>query len=144
MVLGNLCLLGNTLAMAVYYLSAKQLVQRYSAMCVAAWAYITAAACMGLTAALFVPLPLWTVPSALFGPLAYWVIICSVLGYYVVTWAMQHLAASQVRGPTCSWHGNIAMYICSACVSFDPEQGVGMRHKDRGIVSVLIDLKKAS
>lgn len=101
MVLGNLCLLGNTLAMAVYYLSAKQLVQRYSAMCVAAWAYITAAACMGLTAALFVPLPLWTVPSALFGPLAYWVIICSVLGYYVVTWAMQHLAASQVAAFQC-------------------------------------------
>ena len=93
--LGNVCLLCNTLAMAVYYLSAKQLVQRYPAMCIAAWAYITAAAFMGVTAAAFVPIPLWTVPRALLGPLAYWVIICSVIGYYIVTWATQHLAASQ-------------------------------------------------
>lgn len=97
LVLGNVCLLLNTLAMAVYYLSAKQLVQRYSAMCIAAWAYITAAACMGMTAAVFVPPPLWSVPHALLGPLAYWVLVCSVLGYYVVTWATQHLAASQVQ-----------------------------------------------
>ena len=36
------------------------------------------------------------VPRPLWGPLAYWIVICSVLGYYIVTWATQHLAASQV------------------------------------------------
>ena len=124
--LGNACLLLNTLSMAVYYLAVKQLVQRYPAMCVAAWAYITAATLMGLTALTLVPLgtllrgappvrapggalaapPQRTgprrasalqVPRPLWGPLAYWIAICSVLGYYVVTWATQHLAASQVR-----------------------------------------------
>lgn len=65
-------------------------------MCVAAWAYITAAVAMGTTAVLFVDGPGWEVPPALVGPLAYWIIICSVLGYYVVTWATQHLPASQV------------------------------------------------
>ena len=39
------------------------------------------------------------VPRPLWGPLAYWIAICSVLGYYVVTWATQHLAASQVPLP---------------------------------------------
>lgn len=67
-------------------------------MCVAAWAYITAAVAMGTTAVLFVDGPGWEVPPALVGPLAYWIIICSVLGYYVVTWATQHLPASQVLG----------------------------------------------
>ncbi|KAK9828607.1 hypothetical protein WJX72_001011 [[Myrmecia] bisecta] len=66
MLLGNLCLLANTLAMALYFLSAKQLVQ-----------------------------------SVLFGPLLYWIFICSVVGYYVVTWATQFLPASQVAAFQC-------------------------------------------
>ena len=66
LLLGNVCLLLNTLAMAVYYLCVKQLVQKYPALCVAAWAYIVAALCMGLTAAFAIPtaafqvLPAWT------------------------------------------------------------------------------------
>ena len=55
LLLGNVCLLLNTLAMAVYYLCVKQLVQKYPAMCVAAWAYMVAATCMGLTAACVIP-----------------------------------------------------------------------------------------
>ena len=55
-------------------------------MCVAAWAYITAATCMGVTAALFVERSDWELPAALFGPLLYWIFICSVAGYYIVTW----------------------------------------------------------
>ena len=65
-------------------------------MCVAAWSYITAAACMGLTAGLFVDRTDWDLPRALIGPLIYWIFICSVIGYYVVTFATQHLPASQV------------------------------------------------
>ena len=77
--------------------SAKQLVGQYPAMCVAAWAYITAAIAMGTTAVLFVERAGWELPNALMGPLVYWILICSVLGYYVVTWATQHLPASQAR-----------------------------------------------
>ena len=66
-------------------------------MCVAAWAYITAAVSMGLTALLFVERSSWEVPRQLLGPLVYWIFVCSVVGYYVVTWATQHLPASQVR-----------------------------------------------
>jgi hypothetical protein len=76
---------------------AKQLVGLYPAMCIAAWAYITAALAMGATALLFVERSGWEVPGALAGPLAYWIIVCSVAGYYVVTWATQHLPASQAR-----------------------------------------------
>ena len=72
-------------------------------MCVAAWSYITAAACMGLTAGLFVDRTDWDLPKALIGPLIYWIFICSVVGYYVVTFATQHLPASQV----------IALIFCS-------------------------------
>lgn len=101
MMLGNICLLINTLASAVYYLGAKRLVQSYSAMCVAAWAYITAATCMGLTAGLFVDRKDWKLPDALIGPLIYWILVCSVVGYYVVTFATQHLPASQVASFQC-------------------------------------------
>lgn len=66
-------------------------------MCIAAWAYITAAIAMGTTAVLFVEPPGWELPAALMGPLVYWILICSVLGYYIVTWATQHLPASQAR-----------------------------------------------
>ena len=64
-------------------------------MCVAAWAYVTAATLMGLTAALFVEPQEWHLPAGLLGPLVYWIFICSVLGYYVVTFSTQHLPASQ-------------------------------------------------
>lgn len=40
MLMGDLCLLINTVAMAVYYIVSKQMVQRYPPICVAAWAYL--------------------------------------------------------------------------------------------------------
>lgn len=40
---GDLCLLVNTLAMAIYYIISKQMVARYPAICVAAWAYLVGA-----------------------------------------------------------------------------------------------------
>ena len=51
--------------------SAKQLVVKYPAMCVAAWAYITAAVSMGITALLFVERSGWEVPRQLLGPLVH-------------------------------------------------------------------------
>lgn len=96
LMLGNLSLLANTAAMAVYFITAKQLVVKYPPMCVAAWAYVTAAVCMGCSAAAFVDRDHWQMPSVMWGPLAYWILVCSVIGYYVVTWATQYLPASQV------------------------------------------------
>lgn len=96
MLLGNACLLANTLAMAIYFITAKQLVLKYPPMCVAAWAYIIAAVCMGVAAVASVDQQDWHLPSIMLGPLAYWVVVCSVIGYYVVTWATQYLPASQV------------------------------------------------
>ncbi|KAL0029246.1 hypothetical protein WJX79_005217 [Trebouxia sp. C0005] len=43
----------------------------------------------------------WQLPSIMLGPLAYWVVVCSVIGYYVVTWATQYLPASQVAAFQC-------------------------------------------
>ncbi len=40
-------------------------------------------------------------PETLYGPLLYWIVVCSVAGYYFVTWATQHLPASQVRCAQC-------------------------------------------
>jgi drug/metabolite transporter (DMT)-like permease len=97
MLVGDVCLLINTFAMAVYYIVSKQMVQRYPAICVAAWAYLVAATCMGLAAAAFTTPADWHFPRAMVGPLIYWIIVCSVAGYYAVTWAMRHLPASQVR-----------------------------------------------
>ena len=59
--MGNLCLLLMAFSNSVYYLAAKQLVLRYSPMCVAAWAYIVAATCMGLTAGVAVERSRWEV-----------------------------------------------------------------------------------
>ena len=65
MLLGNLCLLANTFAMAVYYLLAKALVQKYNPVCVCAWAYMIAAALMGATALATVERSEWTLPGVL-------------------------------------------------------------------------------
>lgn len=93
---GNVALVANTMAMAAYYIFAKQLVAKYHPANVTAWAYITASACMGLTVLLTVERTQWTLPKSLMLPLLYWVFAASILGYYALTWAISHLPASQV------------------------------------------------
>ena len=65
LLLGNLCLMANTVSMAAYYIICKSLVQKYNPVCVAAWAYITAATLMGVTAVITVERTEWTVPGLL-------------------------------------------------------------------------------
>lgn len=101
MLLGDFCLLVNTLAMAVYYVVSKQMVAKYPPICVAAWAYLVAATCMGLTAAVHTDAADWHFPRSMVVPLLYWIVVCSVAGYYAVTWAMRHLPASQVAAFQC-------------------------------------------
>lgn len=63
---------------------------------------MVAALCMGATAGGMTPSSQWSLPRAMIGPLVYWVLVASVAGYFVVTWAMQHLPASQVTYPPAS------------------------------------------
>lgn len=120
LMLGNMCLLANTAAMAVYFITAKQLVLKYPPMCVAAWAYVTAAVCMGCSAAAVVDRNHWQMPSIMWGPLAYWIVVCSVVGYYVVTWATQYLPASQVCLVVLPEH----FVIIHACITYQlPSHG---------------------
>lgn len=101
MALGNVCFLVNTLAMATYYVVAKGLLSKYTPAQVSAWAYLVGAALMGCTALVFTTPREWHIPLALLPTLAYWVLVCSIGGYYVVTWAMCHLPASQVAAFQC-------------------------------------------
>jgi len=99
--IGNTCLLVNTLAMASYYILGKKMLAKYSPAQVSAWAYLVAATLMGSAASVFTVEEDWHFPKALVLPLAYWVLVCSVGGYYIVTWAMCHLPASQVASFQC-------------------------------------------
>lgn len=99
--MGNFYLTINAMAMAAYYILAKKLVARYSPIQVAAWAYMVAASLMGCAALLFTSHSDWNFPHAMVLPLLYWIFICSVGGYFVVTWAMKHLPASQVAAFQC-------------------------------------------
>lgn len=101
MLRGNACLLGNTAAMAVYYVAAKKGVARYPPIAIAAWAYTGGAALMALAAAASSPPDAWLLPGPLLGPLAFWVLVCSVGGYAATAWAMQALPASQVAAFQC-------------------------------------------
>lgn len=99
--LGDVCILVNAIAMAVYYLLAKKLVAKYSAIHVATWAYTVAATLMGMAAMVWTRPTDWVFPKAMVGPLVYWIFVCSVGGYLVVTYAMNHLPASQVASFQC-------------------------------------------
>jgi len=128
--MGDACILVNAIAMAVYYLLAKSLVQKYSAIHVAAWAYAFAATMMGLAALVWTVPGDWMFPKSMVAPLIYWIFICSVGGSLVgiirtgtthsttrlltrplhahtrthtqvVTYAMNHLPASQVASFQC-------------------------------------------
>lgn len=102
MLLGNVCLLLNTMAMACYYvLGGKAATKRHSPISVAAWAYLSAAFLMAIAAAAFTTELDWQIPQLLWAPLIYWIFVCSIAGYVLVTWAMRHLPASQVASFQC-------------------------------------------
>ena len=149
--LGNVCFFFNTLAMAGYYILGKKLTAKYSAAQITAWAYVVGASLMGTAAAVFTEPADWKFPSVLWLPLVYWVLVCSVTGYYVVTWAITHLPASQVASFQClqpflgsllaflvlheepSWFdlGAIAIVVGLLCVVLDKKdvQAGGARMK---------------
>ena len=99
--IGKAALFLNTLSMSAYYIVSKALVARYPPLCVAGWAYIPAAAAMGVAATLTVPAAAWPLAPSLRGPLTYWVLVCSVFGYGATAWAARALPASYVAAFTC-------------------------------------------
>jgi len=101
--LGNILLFLNTIAMALYYIYAKPFLTLYSPMSVAAWAYVVAAACMGVTAIWYNQFyeHSWYLPQAAYGPLAFWIVICSICGYTIIAWGMKHLPSTQVAAFQC-------------------------------------------
>eukprot|EP00210_Caulerpa_lentillifera_P008599 g8203.t1 len=101
--LGNLFLFLNTVAMALYYVFAKPVLGNYPPMAVAAWAYMIAATIMGITAVFYNQVYQldWYLPQDAYGPLFYWIFICSVCGYYIIAWAMANLPSTQVATFQC-------------------------------------------
>uniref|UniRef100_A0A7S1SPQ5 EamA domain-containing protein n=1 Tax=Tetraselmis chuii TaxID=63592 RepID=A0A7S1SPQ5_9CHLO len=101
MLLGNLCLMTNCLCASLFFINAKRLTTRHHAASVTAWAYCAASFCMLVTAMVTVPLERWSIPVHAWAPLAYWVVVCSVIGYFCLTWATSRVPASHVAASQC-------------------------------------------
>lgn len=96
--IGNFLLFFNTIMVAIYYIYAKPILTNYPPMLVTAWAYVSAAFFMGITACLknYNHRNNWILPANAIGPLLFWIFICSVIGYYVIFWSITILPSSQV------------------------------------------------
>lgn len=94
LVAGNVFLAGNSVCGSVYFLLLKPLYGRYSAEMILAAAYAVAALAMVVTCAVFIAPPWGLGGAAELGALAYAALVCSTLGYQLMTWANQHLDAS--------------------------------------------------
>jgi drug/metabolite transporter (DMT)-like permease len=70
---GKAALAAGTLAMALFYRATARLVRVYPPLCVAGWAYVPAAAAMGVAALASAPVSAWGLAPPLRGPLAFWV-----------------------------------------------------------------------
>lgn len=70
-------------------------------VCMQAWAYVAAAACMACVAVVFVPWSEFLLPACALGPLAYWVMVTSMGGYSILTAATRALPATQVSAFIC-------------------------------------------
>eukprot|EP00951_Prasinocladus_malaysianus_P015288 scaffold117103_cov35-Prasinocladus_malaysianus.AAC.1 len=99
--LGNICLLANCLCSACFLISVKQMVLRYPSANVTAWSYMFAALLLAAASLATVPLSDWTVPREALGPLTWWVLVVSVVGYCLITWAASVIPASQVSASIC-------------------------------------------
>lgn len=98
---GKAALAAGTVAMALFYRTTARLVRVYPPLCVAGWAYVPAAAAMGLAALASAPASAWTLAPPLRGPLLFWVAACSCYGYGATAAAARVLPASHVAAFTC-------------------------------------------
>jgi hypothetical protein len=66
---------------------------------------------MGMTAMVFTTEKDWHFPRALVVPLIYWILVCSVGGYFIVTWAIRHLPASQASQLRMHWRASLCLLM---------------------------------
>jgi len=95
---GMLCLVGNTLAMSVYYIFQKPVLKKYPPISVTGWAYIIGSVEMGITALIISHkhVSSYGINHHVVIPLAYSIIFATVLTYMMLTWANKHAPASVV------------------------------------------------
>ena len=101
MLLGNFCLMVNCFCAACFYISVKTVSLRFHSAAITAWSYTTACLLMLVTATLTVPTSQWHIPAGTEGPLLYWVVVSSVMGYCILTWATGRIPASHVAAMQC-------------------------------------------
>eukprot|EP00026_Physarum_polycephalum_P009833 Phypoly_transcript_09970.p1 GENE.Phypoly_transcript_09970~~Phypoly_transcript_09970.p1 ORF type:complete len:386 (-),score=58.41 Phypoly_transcript_09970:190-1347(-) len=95
---GMLCLLGNTLAMSVYYVFQKPVLKKYPPISVTGWAYIIGSVLMGVTSLIYVE-GKWSeykVNEKVYFPLGYSIVGATIFTYMTLTWANKHAPASVV------------------------------------------------
>lgn len=95
---GMMCLVGNTLAMSIYYIFQKPVLKKYPPISVTGWAYIIGSALMGLTSLIFTHghASEYKVAKQVYFPLGYSILGATVFTYMTLTWANKHAPASVV------------------------------------------------
>lgn len=94
-IIGNLVLVGNSLCAAVYFLLMKPLYGRYSSEMITATSYVVAAVALLITCSPLVGKPVWGLGGGTgVGALLYAALMCSALGYQLMTWGNKYLDAS--------------------------------------------------
>jgi drug/metabolite transporter (DMT)-like permease len=95
---GTLCLLGNTLAMSVYYIFQKPVLKKYPPISVTGWGYIIGSVMMGVTSLIRTQAH-WAdykVNEHVYFPLGYSIVGATIFTYMTLTWANKHAPASVV------------------------------------------------
>jgi len=96
--IGMMCLVGNTLAVSVYYILQKPVLKKYPPISVTGWAYMIGSVLMGITSVIATKgeASKYKVVDAVYLPLAYSIFIATVFTYMTLTWANKHAPASVV------------------------------------------------
>lgn len=124
--LGNLCLFGNTMCMAVYVLVQKRFVfqpkGRFATwaqypISLTAWTYFFGAVCMSISSMYYVAFDrsVFAFPKELWIPLIYAVFVSSALAYGLVTWANKYLPSSVV---TAFWPIQVPCTVVGSAIFF--------------------------
>ena len=97
---GFACLSLNTTAFAAYCVCMKKVVHKHGAIAVTgasqALGLLFMSALVAARPAVMHDAPGLRLPPAAYGTLAYWVVMISVVGYLLISWANRHLPASTV------------------------------------------------
>jgi len=99
--IGMLCLLGNTLVMAIYLILQKEVLKKYPPISVTGWAYMIGAVFMGLTTLYYAGEPVYQINQKVILPLMYSVLLATTLAYLLITWGNKHAPSTVVASYNC-------------------------------------------